>query len=65
VKFSFLPEYKDYGNIFSFIEYIEIAKNSQIAYTINLKENIIVFYKLIYYFSEKKLRVLREYFEKN
>jgi hypothetical protein len=43
---------------------MEIAENSQIAYTINLIEDIIAFYKLIYYFSEKELRVLREYFGK-
>jgi hypothetical protein len=63
VKFSLPPKYKDYGDIFFSVEYIEIAENPQIAHTINLEENIIIFYKLIYYFSEKKLRVLREYFE--
>jgi hypothetical protein len=51
--------------IFSSAKYMEIAKIPQTAYTINLEENIIIFYKLIYYFSEKKLRVLREYLEEN
>jgi hypothetical protein len=65
VKFSFPPEYKNYEDIFSSAEYIEIAENSQTAYTIDLVENIIIFYKLIYYLSEKELRVLREYFKEN
>jgi hypothetical protein len=65
MKSSFPPKYKDYGNIFSPAEYIEIAENPQIAYTINLKEDIIIFCKLIDYFSEKELRVLREYIEEN
>jgi hypothetical protein len=65
VKSLFSPEYKNYGNVFSPIKYIEIAENPQTAYTINLKENAITFYKLIYYLSEKKLRVLREYFKEN
>jgi hypothetical protein len=46
-------------------EYMEIAENTQITHTIDLTENIIAFYKLIYYFSEKELRVLREYLEEN
>jgi hypothetical protein len=53
VKFSLPSEYKDYGDIFSPAEYIEIAENPQIAYTINLKEDITAFYRLIYYFSER------------
>jgi hypothetical protein len=32
---------------------------------INLVEDIIIFYKLIYYLSEKELRVLHEYLEEN
>jgi hypothetical protein len=47
MKFSFSLEYEDYKDIFSFTEYIEIAENSQTAYTINLEENIITPYKLI------------------
>jgi hypothetical protein len=46
-------------------EYMEIAENTQITHTIDLTVNIIAFYKLIYYFSEKELRVLREYLEEN
>jgi hypothetical protein len=65
VKFLLFPEYKDYGDIFSFKEYMEIAENPQTIYAIDLAENIIIFYKSIYYFSEKKLRVLRECLEKN
>jgi hypothetical protein len=65
VKSLFPPKYKDYGDIFIPAEYIKIAENSQIAYAINLIEDIIAFYKLIYYFFEKKLRVLREYLEEN
>jgi hypothetical protein len=65
MKSSFLSEYKDYGDIFSLIEYTKIAENPQTAYTIDLEEDIITFYKLIYHFSEKKLRVLREYLEEN
>jgi hypothetical protein len=65
VKSLFPPKYKDYGDIFSFTEYIEIAENPQTAHIINLEEDIITFYKLIYYFSEKELRVLREYFEES
>jgi hypothetical protein len=65
VKSSLPSEYKNYGDIFSPAEYMEIAENPQTAYTINLKKNAITSYKLIYYFSEKKLRVLREYLEKN
>jgi hypothetical protein len=65
VKFSLFPEYKDYGDIFSSAKYIKIAENSQIAYTINLEESVITFYRLIYYFSEKKLRILREYLKEN
>jgi hypothetical protein len=65
VKFSLPPEYKNYGNIFSFAEYIEIAENPQTAHTIDLEEDIITFYKLIYYLSEKELRVLREYLKEN
>jgi hypothetical protein len=59
------PEYKDYENIFSPAEYMKIAENPQIAYAINLEENIIAFYKLIYYFFEKELRVLREYLKES
>jgi hypothetical protein len=65
MKSSLSSEYEDYGDIFSSAEYIEIAENSQIAYIINLIEDIITFYELIYYFFEKRLRVLREYLEKN
>jgi hypothetical protein len=65
VKPSLPPKYKNYKNIFSPTKYIEIAENSQTAHTINLKEDIITLYKLIYHFSEKKLRVLREYPKKN
>jgi hypothetical protein len=65
MKPSLPPEYKDYRDIFSSAEYIKIAENPQTAYTINLIEGVIVSYKLIYHFSEKELRVLREYFEKN
>jgi hypothetical protein len=65
MKFSFPPEYENYGDIFFPAKYMKIAENSQIAYTINLEEDIIAFYKLIYHFSEKELRVLREYFKKN
>jgi hypothetical protein len=65
MKSSLSPKYKDYKNIFSFIKYIEITENPQTAYTINLEEDIIAFYKLIYYFSEKELRVLREYLKEN
>jgi hypothetical protein len=64
VKLLFPPKYKDYENIFFFMKYMKIAENSQIAYTIDLEEDIITFYKLIYYLSKKKLRVLREYLEK-
>jgi hypothetical protein len=65
VKFSLLSEYENYKDIFFPAEYIKITENSQTAYTINLEEDIIIFYKLIYYFSEKELRVLREYFKEN
>jgi hypothetical protein len=65
MKSLLFPEYKNYENIFSSIKYMEIAENPQIAYAINLEEDIITFYKLIYYFSEKELRVLREYFKEN
>jgi hypothetical protein len=65
VKFSLPPEYKNYRNVFSPIKCMEIAENPQTAYIINLKENIIALYKLIYYFSEKKLRVLREYLKES
>jgi hypothetical protein len=43
---------------------MKIVENPQITHTINLIEDIIIFYKLIYYLSEKELRVLREYLEK-
>jgi hypothetical protein len=65
VKFSLPSEYKNYGDIFFFAEYMKIAENSQTAYAINLKEDVIIFYGLIYYFSEKKLRVLREYLKES
>jgi hypothetical protein len=65
VKFSFSSEYKNYRDIFFSAEYIKIAENPQIAHAINLEENIITFYELIYHLSEKELRVLREYFEKS
>jgi hypothetical protein len=65
VKISLPPKYEDYRDIFFPIEYIKITKNSQIAHTINLEKDIIASYKLIYHFSEKELRVLREYFEEN
>jgi hypothetical protein len=61
VKSSLPPKYKNYGDIFSSMEYIKIAENPQTAHIINLEEDAITFYKLIYHFSEKKLRVLREY----
>jgi hypothetical protein len=59
------PEYKDYENIFSSAEYMKIAENPQTAHAINLEEDIITLYKLIYPLSEKKLRVLREYLKKS
>jgi hypothetical protein len=65
MKFLLSPEYENYGDIFFPVKYIKIAENPQIAYTINLKENIITFYRLIYYLSEKELRILREYLKKN
>jgi hypothetical protein len=65
MKSSLPPEYEDYKDIFYPTKYIEIAENPQTAYTINLEENTTALYKLIYYFSEKKLRVLREYHKKN
>jgi hypothetical protein len=65
VKPSLPPEYKDYRNIFSPTEYMEITENPQTAHTINLEEDIIAFYKLIYYFFEKELRVLREYLKES
>jgi hypothetical protein len=65
VKPSLPPEYKNYRDIFSPAEYIKITENSQTAHTINLEKNTITPYKPIYYFSEKELRVLREYLEKN
>jgi hypothetical protein len=65
VKFLLPPEYKNYRNVFSSAEYIKIAENPQIAYAINLKKDIIALYKSIYYFSEKKLRILREYLKEN
>jgi hypothetical protein len=58
-------KYKNYKNIFSFTEYMEIAENPQITYTINLTEDATALYKLIYHLSEKELRVLREYLEKS
>jgi hypothetical protein len=65
VKSLLPPEYKDYRDIFSPAEYIKITENSQIAHTINLIKDIITFYKLIYHFSEKELRVLREYLKES
>jgi hypothetical protein len=65
VKSSLPPEYKNYGNIFFPAEYMEIAENPQTAYTINLEENTTIFYKSIYYLSEKKLRILREYLKES
>jgi hypothetical protein len=65
MKFSFPSEYEDYRNIFFSVKNIEITENPQTAYAINLKEDVIAFYKLIYHFFEKNLRVLREYFEEN
>jgi hypothetical protein len=65
MKSSLLSEYKDYRDVFSSAEYIERAENPQIAHTINLIEDIITHYRLIYHFSEKELRVLREYLKKN
>jgi hypothetical protein len=65
VKPLLSPKYKDYEDIFSSAEYMEIAENPQTAYTIDLEENAITFYKSIYYFSEKKLRVLREYLKES
>jgi hypothetical protein len=47
------------------MEYMKITENPQIAYTINLEKDIIIFYKLIYHLSEKELRVLHEYLKKN
>jgi hypothetical protein len=65
IKFSLPSEYEDYRNIFSSAEYIEIVKNSQTTYTINLTEDTIAFYKSIYHFFEKELRVLREYLKES
>jgi hypothetical protein len=65
VKSSFPSEYENYRDIFSPAKYIEIAENPQTAHAINLKEDIITFYRSIYHLSEKKLRVLREYLEKS
>jgi hypothetical protein len=65
VKPSFSPEYKNYEDVFSPVKYIEIAENPQTAYTIKLEKDIIIFYKLIYHFSEKELRVLREYLKES
>jgi hypothetical protein len=38
---------------------MEIAENPQITYTINLAENIIIFYRSIHQFSEKIARITR------
>jgi hypothetical protein len=45
MKFSLSPEYKDYGDIFSPAEYMEIAENPQTAYTINLEEDTTTLYR--------------------
>jgi hypothetical protein len=52
-------------DVFSSKKYMEITENPQIMHAINPAENIITLYKSIYYFSEKKLRVLREYLKEN
>jgi hypothetical protein len=65
MKFSLPPEYENYKDIFSSAEYMKIAENPQTAYAIDLEEDATALYKLIYYFSEKELRILREYLEES
>jgi hypothetical protein len=65
MKSSLPPEYKNYRDIFSPAKHIKIAENPQTAHAINLEKDTTAPYKSIYYFSEKKLRVLREYLEEN
>jgi len=41
-----------------------MLENARITYTINLEKNVKLSYRSIYIFSERELRILRDYFTK-
>ncbi len=55
-------EYKNFENIFSKKEYETVSESTRVTYIIDLEEGTEPLFKLIYLFSERELRILRDYF---
>jgi hypothetical protein len=57
---SALPiKYSEYADVFSENEINNVPPVARIDYAINFEKNLIIFYKSIYYFSERELIVLK------
>ncbi len=55
-------EYEDFEDIFFKKECETVPESTRITYIINLKEDTESLFRLIYSFSERELRILRDYF---
>ncbi len=64
IELILFSEYEDFEDVFSKKEYETILESTRVTYIINLEEDIKSLFKLIYSFSERELRILRDYFTK-
>src|SRR6266498_4737633 len=55
-------EYEDFEDVFFKKECETVSENTRVTYIINLEEGTESLFKLIYLFSERELRILRDYF---
>jgi len=60
-----LKEFKDYINIFLKENTTKLFNNIYVKHIILIKKDKKMLYKLIYFLSINKLRILREYLESN
>ncbi len=61
---SILTEYENFEDIFFKKEYKTVLESTRVTYIINLEKDIKSLFKLIYSFSERELRILRDYLTK-
>jgi hypothetical protein len=64
--FSTLPKvYINYANVFDSDKAVKLQTQTHITHIINLENGAKAPYRPIYYFSELKLRILRDYLAEN
>jgi len=61
IKLILPLEYEDFEDIFSKKKYETVPESTRVTYIINLEEGTEPPFRLIYLFSEKELRILRDY----